>query len=308
MSEMPREIRHLVGSVAGEFTVAEHAWGGLGIATGWDVKGLDGRQWFAKLHAESESHDREVAAYRRWTGCLGEGRAPQLAAADAEVGAIVLTALPGHPVSARRPSPEQEREAYRQAGVLLARLHSASAGAPAATETASGAAPAGPGAAATWAADVEEMLNGAALYLASEDEALLRGIAEEPPPPLPAVPVHADFQPRNWLWDEQRQLLRLIGFDRTCVEPAARRDLAGLEYGSLRARSGLRSAFYEGYGRELTDAEHRACLSYAAVDALSALRRGIEHRDIESVERAHSMLGALRAERAGRHAWGRCSS
>ncbi|MEV6315685.1 aminoglycoside phosphotransferase family protein [Streptomyces sp. NPDC051776] len=314
MSDMPRELHHLVGSVAGEFTVGEHAWGGPGGTRGWEVKGFDGRRWFARRHAEAESFDREVTAYRRWTGYLGEGHAAELAAADAETGAIVLTALPGRPLSIRKPAPEEEREAYRQAGALLARLHSAPVGATAGTGASEGAGAAGPaanagaGPEATWAADVEEMLNGAALYLAREDEELLRAIAEEPPPSLPGVPTHSDYQPRNWLWDERQQLLRLIGFERTCVEPAARRDLAGLEYGLLQTGSGLRSAFYEGYGRELTDAERRACVSYAAVEALIALRRGIEHRDIESVERAHSMLAALRAERAEQRVWGGCAS
>ncbi|MEU6082570.1 aminoglycoside phosphotransferase family protein [Streptomyces sp. NPDC047108] len=308
MSDMPREIRHLVVSVAGEFTVGERAWGGHGRATSWEVKGPDGRQWIAKRHGEVAAYHREATAYRRWTGCLGEGRAPELAAADPEMRGIVLTALPGRPLSTFRLPPEQEREAYRQAGELLARLHSAPVGAPAGAGAADRAARARPVAAATWAVDVEEMLNGAALYLASEDEALLHAIAEEPPPVLPDVPSHADYHPRNWLWDEANQLIRLTGFEESCAEPAVRRDLAGLEYGPLRARSDLRSAFYAGYGRELTDDERRACASYAAVDALSSLRQGIEYQDIESVERAHGMLAALRSERAERHVRGGCPS
>ncbi|MGP3950784.1 aminoglycoside phosphotransferase family protein [Streptomyces sp. 7N604] len=317
---MPRDIRRLVASVAGEFTIAaDHSWGGSGRPAVWEVKGLDGRRWFAKRHTGPKEHRREVTAYRRWTSALGEGRAPVLAAADTPAQAIVVTAVPGRSLGCRPPAPEREREAYRQAGHLLALLHSAPVGQPepgrdalgsgteagaergthCGTEPGTDSGPdIGPGIGTSWEADVEATLNGAALYLTAEDDALVRAITEEPPPARPQVVAHADFQPRNWLWDEEQQLLRVIGFERTCVEPAVRRDLCRLEYGFLHARSGLRSAFYEGYGRELTADERRACAAYAAVAAVSALRWGIEHRDLETVEQAHAMLGRLRAERA----------
>ncbi|NBM18246.1 phosphotransferase enzyme family protein [Streptomyces sp. GC420] len=281
---MARQIRGLVESVAGEFTVTR-VRSRRKTAQVWEVQGADGRRWFVKRHTSAQAHLREVTAYREWTAALGPGRAPAMVAAHSGVRALVITPVPGRSLSGRPLPGNREAEVCRQAGQLLARLH---------------ATPAGrsrqPSAAVRWTADVERTLADATLYLAPHDRAMVRALTEHgPPDPAPGV-AHADFRPRNWVWDEGQRRLHIVDFARTCVEPAVRRDLPCLEYGVLGGRPELRAAFYEGYGRELDEDERLACSAYAAMAATGTLRRGIETRDLRSVERAHRVLDQLRLE------------
>ncbi|MEG3630748.1 phosphotransferase [Streptomyces poriticola] len=68
---------------------------------------------------------REVRALRTWAGSLGSA-APRLVAADAELRAVVVTALPGRPLHGRILAPAREREVFRRIGVLARRFHEAS--------------------------------------------------------------------------------------------------------------------------------------------------------------------------------------
>ncbi|WP_406303696.1 aminoglycoside phosphotransferase family protein [Streptomyces sp. NBC_00885] len=288
MTDIPDRVRHLTASVAGDFhVIAEHSWPGPDRPGVWEVQGSDGKRWFVKRHAGPKGHRREVEAYQRWTAALGAGRAPTLAAADAEARAIVITRVAGRSVRDHPLDTQQELAAFQQAGYLLALLNSAHVGT--AVEPSE----------QEWAADVEKMLSDATLYLQSPDVALLRGLTRERPPAAPSVVSHADFQPRNWIWDASERLLRLIDFERTCIEPAVRRDLPRLELRILPARPKLREAFYDGHGRQLTPEELHACAAYGALDVVSALKWGLEHRDVETVDAAHTMLENLRAQRSG---------
>ncbi|MFD9483367.1 aminoglycoside phosphotransferase family protein [Streptomyces sp. NPDC059991] len=281
---MPDEVRDFTSTVAGTFQlVAEHSWPGRHHRPRvWEVRGGAGRRWFVKQHAEPSGHQREVNAYQQWTHLLGPGRAPEMVARHPASRSIIVTPMPGrnihsHPLDAR-----QEVEAYQQAGSLLARLHSAPvASTPGETEE-------------EWRTGVEQMLNDAALYLPSDATALLRDLTRERPATLPALVAHADFQPRNWLWHEATRTLHLIDFERTCIEPPVRRDLARLELRILPARPRLRPAFYDGYGRQPSPAELHACCAYGALDAVSLIKWGLQHHDVDAVNQAHAMLANLR--------------
>ncbi|MEN8649095.1 phosphotransferase [Streptomyces sp. 21So2-11] len=286
---MPETVHRLVASVTRSFRiVADHSSAGDGRPVVWEVEGPDGHRWFAKLHSGPKMHRREVDAYQRgWTTALGTGRAATLMAVDGEAHAIVTTAVSGRTVHSLRLDSTEEQEVYRQAGLLLARLHTAGVGGT--------VSPAGD---RSWGEDVEKMLASAALHLTANDVAMLRALTTDAPPDLPVLVSHADFMPRNWLWDEGERLLRLIDFERACVESPARRDLSRLGYRILRGRPDLEEALFQGYGRTLTDDERRACSAYAALDAVSALHWGLEHRDVKSVDEAHTMLRHLQAEHA----------
>jgi len=67
-----------------------------------------------------------VTAYRLWTPALGTGRAPRLLAADPDLRAVLITALPGQIARGAHIPEADEPEIHRQAGMLLRRLHSAS--------------------------------------------------------------------------------------------------------------------------------------------------------------------------------------
>ncbi|MFG3000936.1 phosphotransferase enzyme family protein [Streptomyces sp. NPDC048340] len=287
MTDIPTRIEDLITTSVGRFElVAEHSWPGPDRPQVWEVRGSNGRQWFVKRHAGSQGHRREVDAYQRWTHYLGAGRAPSLVAADTGARTIVITAVAGRSMHANPLEGTEELEAYQQAGYLLALLHASPTGA---------VSPAIAGE-AEWEAGVEKMLNDAALYLPADATVMLRDLTREPPGELPLQVCHADYQPRNWMWDSATGTLRLIDFERSCVEPAVKRDLPRVQLRLLASRPKLRAAFYDGYGRHLTPDEQHACLAYGAQDAVSALKWGLEHRDVDTVDAAHTMIENLRAQ------------
>ncbi|MPY38561.1 aminoglycoside phosphotransferase family protein [Streptomyces phyllanthi] len=290
---MPSALHQLVGSVTDTYIVlAEHPRPGNIRPSLWEIDGLHGARWFAKQHAGPKLHGREVDAYRKWTVCLGAGRAPELIAADTETRTVLVTAVPGRSLDTLRLPVEQERKAYEQAGELLARLHTAAVDEPAAEI-----------AEETWDATVAKLLEDDAPYVLEQDIAMVRALVKEAPPRLPQVAAHGDYMPKNWMWDEAEQRLRVIDFERAELQPAARRDFSRLRYRVLLQRPDLDAAFHHGYGRRLTEDELVACRAFGAFDALDSLSWGIQHHDIGLVDEAHTMLENLRRERGARM-WG----
>jgi hypothetical protein len=290
---MPSALHQLVGSVTDTYTViAEHPRPGDNRPSLWEIDGLYGARWFAKQHAGAKLHRREVDAYRKWTVCLGADRAPELIAADTQTRSVLVTAVSGRSLDTLRLPVGQERKAYEQAGELLARHHTAATDEPA-TDVAD----------ETWDAIAAKLLDGAASYVPEHDIAMVRALAIEALPRLPHVAAHGDYMPKNWMWDETEQRLRIIDFERAELQPAARRDFSRLRYRVLLQRPDLKAAFHHGYGRQLTDDELTACRTYGALDALDSLSWGIQHRDIGLVDEAHTMLENLRREN-GTRMWG----
>ncbi len=109
--------------------------------------------------------------------------------------------------------------------------------------------------------------------------------------------------PRNWLWEESEQFLRVIDFERAELRSAASRDMSRLRYRVLYHHPDLDAAFHHGYGRRLTEEEQVASRAYAALDALDSLSWGIQHRDLSLIDEAHTMFENLRSE-SGKRVWG----
>ncbi|MGW6736261.1 aminoglycoside phosphotransferase family protein [Streptomyces sp. NPDC055013] len=290
---MPSALHQLVESVTDTYTVVvEHPRPGDIRPSIWEVKGPGGDRWFGKLHAGPKLHRREVTAYQKWTVALGADRAPELVAADTQTRTILITAVPGRSLDTLRLPAEQERAAYEQAGELLARHHTAAADEPTLEETEE-----------MWDQTVAQLLERTATNVPEHDLAMVRMLAGEAPPSLPRVSQHGDYMPKNWMWDETEQRLRVIDYERAELRPAAYRDLSRLRYRILRHRPDLHAAFHSGYGRPLTEEEQIACRAYGALDALDSLDWGIKHRDIGLVDEAHTMLENLRLE-TGKRVWG----
>ncbi|MGW3031254.1 phosphotransferase [Streptomyces sp. NPDC001178] len=293
MTELPSALHQLMDSVADAYTVvAEHPRPGDIRPPVWEIRGPAGERWFAKQHAGPKLHRREVDAYRKWTGALGSDRAPTLVAADDRAHTVLVTAVPGRSLDRLRLPAEQERKAYEQAGELLARHHTAAA-TESATEATEGA----------WGEAVSKLLASALTYVPEHEIATVRALLSEAPPRLPQVAAHGDYMPKNWMWHETEQVLRIIDFERAELQPAPRRDLSRLRYRILHHRADLNAAFHNGYGRALTEEEAAACRAYGALDAVDSLAWGIEHRDVGLVDEAHTMLENLRLENS-RRVWG----
>ena len=217
MTGLPGQLAALARHVTGEIAeVADRSWQREGSAV-WEIADAAGGCWFVKRHSSERFHQREVAAYRHWTAALGPGRAPDLAAADSQMLAIVISGLPGQTALNLRLAGDDERELHRQAGELLRRLHNAAP-----------PVPGGPGL-RQGVKRVEEHLSRASALLTPPEIALVRRCAAELPalaPELPAVPTHGDAQLRNWLWNQATRQLAMIDFERAETGPAVR-DLFG---------------------------------------------------------------------------------
>jgi Ser/Thr protein kinase RdoA (MazF antagonist) len=293
---MPSALHQLAGAVTGTYTVvAEHPRPGGTRPSVWEIQGLGGERWFAKQHAGPKLHRREVDAYRKWTVSLGPDRAPELIASDTETRTVLVTAVPGRSLDTLRLPVEQERKAYEQAGELLARHHGAAADEPAADVNE-----------LAWTETAARLLRATAQYVPAYEIAMVRGLVAQVPPRLPQVAAHGDYMPKNWMWHEPEQRLRVIDFERAELQPAARRDFSRLRYRILFHQPNLNAALHHGYGRQLTEEELAACRAYGALDALDSLSWGIKHRDLGLVGEAHTMLENLGQENGTRlwNGWG----
>ncbi len=225
------------------------------------VRDARGQEFVVKQHGSRSKHDREVHAYRYWTAALAPS-APRLIAADSATMTIVITMLPGQPCSG-----VPKAAIHHQAGALLRRFHD--------TEPAREL----PWLHCWlgdrihyWTSQAKTLLPAEdALVVDSHLTALRRiGVAY-------GVPCHLDFQPRNWLLDESGNL-SLVDFEHARTNLPAR-DLVRLRFRVWPSRPDLQDAFFNGYGRRLTDAEDELVWHLGALDALAALVRGRQTGD-----------------------------
>ncbi|MEV6422770.1 phosphotransferase [Streptomyces sp. NPDC051662] len=272
----------------------------------WDVTGSRDRRFFIKQSASAALYERETFGYQSAVPALGFGRAPRLVETDPRQLALLLTAVPGTPVSRLAlPGPER-RSAHRQFGALLRRLHG--------TDKMPGAGRREARAALERLADDAEHHLARARDLMSESRrALVRRSADHVrklTDLLAPAHIHGDAQERNALWTgpavpgqrtstrEAPGQLAVIDFERSRYAPAVQ-DFVRLACGPWQDRDDLRAAFFHGYGRPLTDAERQALPCLAALDAASCLAYGPDHGEHDVTARGLRTLARLESG-----AWG----
>lgn len=234
-----------------------------------------GRDYVAKCHPSAEKHRREVRAYRCWAPALGT-RAARLVSADPATMAILVTALPGH--ACQGPG---DITAHRQAGALLHLLHDAEPPRP--------------------LDGFQHWLTSRISWWFERSGSLLRaGDKQAIDQHLAALhalgapdggPCHLDYQPRNWLLD-QAGTLRVIDFEHARIGLQAR-DFVRLQFRFWASRPDLRAAFFDGYGRSLTEEENQIIRHCGAIDALTALVRGTEAGDAAMIAHGRATLRQL---------------
>jgi 8-oxo-dGTP diphosphatase len=285
MTRPPAPLADFAAPIVGGLrAVIDRSWPRNGSNV-WELVSDTGQHCYLKRHSSALFHQREVSAYQRWTTALGAGRAPLLVAADPYLRAIVVPAVPGQPVHGQQPLADTETEIYRQAGTLLRRLHDASPSNLPGTSQAM--------------ARADDQLQRSGGLIDCAQARLIRAHAarlDQIATLIPAVPVHGDAQPRNFLWDATTRRMALIDFERAEYGPAVR-DLVRLEYGPWDGRPDLSASFLAGYGRTLTAAEETALPGLAALDALSGLLWGTASNDPEVVARARRTLDRLSVSR-----------
>ncbi|MFJ6141765.1 phosphotransferase family protein [Kitasatospora sp. NPDC092286] len=166
-----------------------------------------------------------------------------------------LVAARRHHSAARHPGhqghlgPAEEREAYRQAGLLAARIHT--------HPTSDGVV----GERLPWSKEREGAFARARdAQLSDEDVEVPAEATRIEPRHTALTTCHGDFGPRNWLVrrdDDGRLIVGVIDFERSQVEEPVRRGLMRVVLQLTPHRPDLRTAFLSGYGRELTPASGR---------------------------------------------------
>jgi hypothetical protein len=239
------------------------------------IRDARGREYFAKRHPSAEKHRREVHAYRHWAPALG-ACAARLVATDPKTMAILVTALPGNPCQGA-----DDVRAHRQAGAVLRLLHDAEPPRPLdgfqqwlTTRV-------------SWWRE-----QSAPLLSAGEKQAIDHHLAALHMLGTPnGGPCHLDYQPRNWLID-QAGTLRVIDFEHARIGLQTR-DFARLHFRFWPSRPDLHEAFFDGYGRCLTETEQQTVCHCGAIDALTALVRGTQTGDAAMVAHGRTTVQQL---------------
>ncbi|MFI1436355.1 aminoglycoside phosphotransferase family protein [Streptomyces lydicus] len=270
-------IARMTGSAE---VVADHSWPGTST-TALRLRATDGRHMILKGNTSTDSFQREHTALSRWAPALGPS-APQLLDADEDAQLLLMTAVAGRPLQSFTLTPRQERHAYGQAGALLARFHHT------APRTAL------PSFGPDRAAYIRSQMTDSTSPLTGTDLTVLDEALHLPEtlPPQQAQPSHLDFTSRNILWDTEAGVIDL----EASRYEAVGRDFLRITQRTLHHRPDLRTAFYQGYGREPDQAERelmRICtVTDAAAIVITATARGLH---TFATEARHILTAAVRS-------------
>jgi Ser/Thr protein kinase RdoA (MazF antagonist) len=225
------------------------------------IRDATGSVWFLKRHADLARYRAELTAYRTWVGALHDA-APSLRASDDSLHAILLSAVPGQvaawpafAVGGPAVDRSAERHVQRQAGEILRRLHDAQPARP------------WPDFAAVKIDQFDRLKRVAAgllepptLTRAGREVSALADLA------APAqVPCPRDYTPRNWL--VHAGALYVIDFEWSGLD-ARVADFARLHLGVWATRPDLCAAFLNGYGQDLSAADHQILRGCAVLTAV----------------------------------------
>lgn len=237
-----------------------------------------GNDWVVKTVPTGRAFDNELNAYLHWVPRFAD-QAPGLHDAHPRLRTLVMQHLPGIPEWSFEP------QHHRDAGRLLARIHGC---APPRSD--------GPTVAEATACLLDRAVTRLPSGVAVSDRELcfvtaslemLGTLAH-----LPRVPCHGDYSGHNWLRGDGP--LRVIDFSGAGWSPAAL-DFARLFVGPWWERPDLAEAFFDGYGRPLSDAELEAVRHQLPIFAFSVLAHGHRRGNPEMVRRGQRRLHRLMA-------------
>jgi hypothetical protein len=237
-----------------------------------------------KAAAGPVAYRRESFAYRHAVPALGPGGAPQLIESSAQCLGLLLTAIPGRPLADLDVPAALRYEAYRQGGVLLARLHSAGElRGEHRTEAEESLCRAAHGAEKHLAA-VGNRVSGAERRLVLRLAEELLGLG-----PVPLGFLQGDAWERNMIWSGRTAW---VDFERARFG-AVVQDLVAMHCGAWSEEPGLRPAFLRGFGRELSPQEDHALICLSALDAVSCLAWAPRQGDLQVAARGRRTLDRL---------------
>lgn len=257
--------------------VADLSWPGTST-TVLRLRDTDGRETILKSNTSTGSFQREYAALSRWTPALGPS-APQLLDVDEDEQLLLMTAVAGRPLQSLPLTRREERHAYGAAGALLARFHT--------TAPRTVLPSFGPDRAAYIRRQLTDgvvPLTGGDLTVLDEALHLLDAF-----PAQQAQPSHLDFTGRNLLL--HGGTVGVIDFETSRYE-AVGRNFLRITQRTLHHRPDLRTAFYDGYGREPDPAETELIRICTVTDAATIVVTSTALGQHASTNEARTILTA----------------
>lgn len=280
------------GLLGGDAQIRELSWP-HGESEVWLLTGVP-RGAVLKVHTRTRKFSQELAAYRDWL--------PQLATAEGAVGAdgaevpgllrvwggeraLLLSLLPGEPMSRHGVSRQQALQTHQRAGAFLRQLHEV----PHQSQD--------PLSLADAFAKRLEAWSGRARHLVSPG--VVPEVERRVTAVLPdlhsyrRVPCHRDFTPRNWLVDRGKPgYLGVIDFEHARPDLWLV-DLVRLWSGEWHGRPDLRDAFLQGYGVTLDAGQVAVLNGLSALEGLATIAWAREHGDLEFEARGRAVLSRL---------------
>lgn len=292
MSEVHEELLAFATETLGRnLTVEDRSreFGRKSITLKFTVPG--GEAFYLKRHEERRLYETESIAYTKWIPKLrgtAEWHIPELVANSPELGAMLMTEVPGEILDECDARLDDRLAMHRAAGRLAAQIHQLKV-------DPDEVGPARLYGEETWANNLER----GAPYLDSETLRWIERVsaANDLFEGLPIVPTHSDFSPRNWLINKSGETISpgLIDWERArpgyWLEDAAR-----LVFDHWLKVPELRIAFFDGYGQSPTSAEDRQLNLICLSNALATVSWATEHGDFEFAEFGTRVLGLLREE------------
>ncbi|WP_217556956.1 phosphotransferase [Streptomyces sp. GbtcB6] len=253
------------------------------------IRSSDRDRFVIKIARNPVGYARETFAYRHAVPALGAGNAPCLLATAPSHLALLLTDLPGTPLTDLHLKVTALRRIHWRCGALVSQLHRAGKPTAADEEEASTAM-------SRLADDARIQLDAARDRLTTDEQKLVLHLADRLRVlgPLPLGFVHGSLE-RSLMWGPGAHLFvhsfEAAGFAPTVV------DFARLACGPWATHPHLRLDFFNGYGRALKRDERLALRALTALHAVRVLAAdGSGHSDRRAAESAHMMLARLAEE------------
>ncbi|WP_051900490.1 phosphotransferase [Streptomyces aureus] len=253
------------------------------------VRACDSARFDIKIARTPDGFTSETFAYRHAVPALGPGRAPRLLATSPRHLALLVTALPGTPLSQLRLTEGALREVHWRAGSLIAQLHQAGRPSGAAHQAASSAL-------SHLADQAADHLDAVGDCLAADEKKFVMDLADRLRviDHLPLGFVHGGDL-ASALVCSGRSQLAVHGFASARFAPVVL-DFAGLACGYWSTWPRLRTPFFNSYGRTLAPEERLALHCLMALHVVRSLAQGRALGDRTAADSARALLGRLRNE------------
>lgn len=256
----------------------------------WRLVASDGSRAWLKHHESSRQFERELIGLERFIPALGEQTwwsSPILVAMDRDAEVILMTEVEGEILDTAVTSTDEDRTMFRLAGRFVRKLHDLASFEP--NE-------------ATVPIDLkdrsEHYLVAGETSIDAETMRWARGLVDQAcrVGNITPVPCHRDFSPRNWLINRRQSGIKfgVIDWERTGHDLWLQ-DIQRMVYDHWHHRPHLRHAFFEGYGREPTDAEQLQLDTICLVGAIASVSWADRHHDTNFSSINRKVIERIRA-------------